>query len=157
MNAYSELYVNDIVETQGDMFLAIREELPNVDEKWFIERYMNSNIRRLLDHANPKFAAMPAPELILYFIEEECGNEYQKGDKWWGFLPQWVGLVYAFYQWKYNVPSARIIELLPTSEMEVMFQTLHQAGIETAVDKIHEVVLGKGACYRSIITKILSD
>jgi len=141
MCAYSEIYVDDIVETQGDVFLLIREELPGVDEKWFIERYMHSNIRRLLDHANPKFAGMPAPELILYFIEEECGNEYKRGDAWWGFLPRWVGEVYAFYQWKYDTPSSQIIEMLPLSEMEIMFPTLHQAGLDTAVDKIHEVML----------------
>jgi len=141
MCAYSEVYLNDIVETQGDMFLIVREELPGVDEKWFIERYMSSNIRRLLDHANPKFAAMPAPELILYFIEEECGNEYKRGEEWWGFLPQWAGEVYSFYQWKYNTPSSQLIEMLPLGEMENIYPTLHQTGLESAVDKIHEIVL----------------
>ena len=140
MSAYSEVYLDDIVETQGDMFLIIRDEFPNIDEKWFIEKYMRGNIRKLLDHANPKFAAMPAPELALYFIEEECGNEYQKGDIWWGFLPQWVGMVYAFYQWKYGIPSSEIIKILPLSEMEKMFPTLHQTGLESAVDKIYENV-----------------
>ena len=116
MSAYSEVYVEDIQVTQGRVFLNIRDELPGVDEKWFIEQYMRSDIRRLLDSANPKLAAKPSPELIHAFINRECGGEYRRGEQWGGFLPQWVGEIYSLYQWKFNVPSAELIELLPTND-----------------------------------------
>ena len=144
MAAYDEVYLSDIIELQGNIFLNIRDALPGVDEKWFIEQWMRSRIRKLLDHANPKFAAMPSHEAIQYFIEEEFAGSYKHGEEWGGFLPQWVGMIYAMYQWKYNVPGAQIIEALPLSEMEKMFPTLHQAGLETAVEKIHDV-LGRAA------------
>ena len=145
MSAYPNVYVEDIQITQGRVFLNIRDELPGADEKWFIEKYMRSNIRRLLDSANPKLAAKPSPELIHAFINRECGGEYQRGDEWWGFLPQWAGEIYSLYQWKFNVPSAKLIELLPLSDMERMYIPGHQMGWDAAVNKIHYVLISKNA------------
>ena len=142
MRAYSDLYLSDIMDLQGDMFLQIRDVLPGVDEKWFIEKWMRSRIRELLDNGSPKFAAMWPWEVILYFLEEELNSEYQRGPEWGGFLPEWVGLTYSYFQWRYNISSRLIIEMIPLSEMEIMFPTLHQAGLQTAAEKIHDDVLG---------------
>jgi hypothetical protein len=136
MQAYDEIYIPYIMRNQGKVFFYIREVLPNVDEKWFIEKYMKSRVRRLLDHANPKFAAMPPPELIYYFIHQENDGEYKRGEKWGGFLPQWVGMAYAMYQWRYNIPSGELIDILPLSEMERIYPALHQAGWDTVMEKI---------------------
>jgi len=140
MSAYNEVYVDDIQITQGRVFLNIREELPGVDEKWFIEKYMKSDIRRLLDRANLKLAAKPSPELIHAFINRECGGDYKRGKEWGGFLPQWAGEIYSLYQWKYETPSADLIEMLPLSEIERLFVPLHQAGWDAAVKKIHDII-----------------
>jgi len=143
MAAYNEMYVSKIKRNQGMVFFYVRDELPGVDEKWFIEKYMRSNIRRLLDSANPKLAAKPAPELITAFINRECGGEYKRGEEWGGFLPQWVGEIYALYQWQYETPSAELIELLPLSDMERMYIPGHQMGWDAAVKKIYSVVQAK--------------
>ena len=138
MYAYDDVYVSLIMHTQGRVFYLIRDELPGVDEKWFIEKYMRSDMRRLLDHANPKLAAMPAPELILNFINREQNGEYKRGEEWGGFLPQWVGTVYSLYQWTHNIPSAKLIEQLPLGQMERLYPALHQMGWDAAVKKIHD-------------------
>jgi hypothetical protein len=140
MPAYDGVYYDDIIVKQGQMFLDVRDELKGVDEKWFIEKYMRSHIRSLLDHANPKFAAMPSLELIDYFVREELGGKYRQGEEWGGFLPKWVGQVYGHYQWKYNVLSSRLIDLLPLSDMEKLFVPGHQMGWDAAVDKIHDLL-----------------
>ena len=139
--AYSDLYIADIEDAQGDIFLMIRDILPGVDEKWFVEAYMRSAIRDKLDRANPKYAAMPPEELILRFIEDECSGEYKRGEAWGGFIPEWAGRIYALYQWKYNVTSARLIDMLTLGDIERIFPALHQMGWEAALVKIHEVVL----------------
>jgi len=141
MGAYSELYVSSVMKAQGRMFIKIRDELPGVDEKWFIESYMSSKIRELIDGGNVKFVNSPSTELMLRFIEDECGGEYKRGGEWGGFLPGWAGNIYALYQWKYNVSSKTLIEMLPLSEIERIFNPLHQLGWEAAVDKIHDTVL----------------
>ena len=143
MSAYDELYVAKIKHTQGKMFFHIREEFPGADEKWFIKRYMKSDIRKFLDHANPKLAAKPAPELIHAFINRKCGGEYKRGEQWGGFLLQWVGEIYSLYQWKYEVPSAKLIDILPLSDMERMYIPGHQMGWDAAVKKIHDVLVNR--------------
>ena len=142
MKAYSELYLSDIVDNQGEAFLALRDELPSVDEKWFIEKYMQSHVRAMLDIGNIKFANMPSRELIKWFIEEECNNEYERGEQWGGFIPEWAGKIYAMYQWEHNVKSKDLIKILPLSKIEEVFPALHQASWSSAVDKIHGLVKG---------------
>ena len=142
----AELYYEDIIARQGRVFLWVRDELSGVDEKWFIENYMRSEMRRLLDNANPKFAAMSSPELIYWFVHFEQGGrfkEYKRGDTWGGFLPQWVGHMYAHYQWQYNVASDHLIDILPLSEMERIFPALHQTGWHVAAQKIHDEILSR--------------
>jgi hypothetical protein len=141
MVAYSEVYVPYIERNQGEVFTIIREQLPGVDEKWFAENYMCSNIRRLLDHANPKYAAMPPGELISRFIEDECNENYPKGEKWGGFIGEWAGRIYALYQWRYNIPSKELVSILSPDSIERVYPALHQMGWDSALEKIHEVVL----------------
>ena len=141
MPAYNDVYVASVMKAQGKLFLKIRDKLPGVDEKWFVEAYMQSTIRELLDDGNVKYVNAPANELMLRFIEDECGGEYNRGAQWGGFLPEWAGRIYALYQWKYETPSRDLIKVLPLDEVERVFPALHQAGWEAAVDKIHEFVL----------------
>jgi len=140
MTAYDELYVDCIMKTQGFLFLKVRDELPGVDEKWFIENYMKSDIRKLLDEANPKYSAMSSYDLIYYYNQFVLKGEYKKGGEWWGFLPQWAGMAYSLYQWKYNVPSAELIEIFTLSDMERVYPALHQMGWDAAIDRMREII-----------------
>lgn len=145
MVAYNELYIASVMDAQSDLFLGIRDKLQGVDEKWFIERFMRSHVRAMLDIGNPKYVNAPPTELMLRFIEDECGNDYERGDTWGGFLPGWVGKAYALYQWKYNVSSKDLIERFPLHDMERAFPALHQMGWDAAVDRIHDILLQRGA------------
>ena len=149
--AYDRIYLGDIVSKQGRLFLHIREVFPGIDEKWFIITFMKSNIRKMLDLGIPKYVGMTCIEWaheLFYEIgpgKPEDGifieADYRRGEEWGGFLPQWVGMIYALYQWKYNIPSSRIIDILTLDFMEGAFPVLHQAGTETAVEKIHEDIV----------------
>ena len=147
MHAFeAEYYYEDIIARQGRVFLDIRDELPGVDERWFINNYMRSDMRRLLDHANPKFAGMSSFGLINWFINFEQNGifkDYHRGEEWGGFLPGWVGHMYAHYQWQFNISSAQLIDILPLSVMEKIFPVLHQASWHVAAQKIYDEVLVK--------------
>lgn len=45
MGAYSEVYLQEIVETQGDLFENIRDYVPGIDVRNFIEVYMSGKTR----------------------------------------------------------------------------------------------------------------
>lgn len=140
MVAFDKVYIASVMRTQGNLFYIIRDKLPGVDEKKFIERYMRSSIRAMLDTGNPKYVNMPTRELLRRFVEDECEGYYDKGEEWGGFIPEWTGKVYALYQWKYNIKSRDLVELLPLSEIERVFPALHQLGWEAIVDKLHELL-----------------
>ena len=130
---YSWEYLDDICETQETMFMLIRDELQGVDEKWFIEAYMQSRVRLLLDSGNPILANRSASELIFTFIHEECEGRYERGDHWGGFLPGWTGYIYALYQWLYSKPSAELIVQFPLEVMERFWKPYHTICYEAAV------------------------
>ena len=140
MFAFDEVYIASVMRTQGSLFFIVRDKLPGVDEKQFIERYMRSRIRAMLDTGNPKYVNMPTRELLRRFVEDECEGNYDKGEEWGGFISEWAGKVYALYQWKYNIKSKDLIEVLPLSEMERVFPALHQLGWEAITDKLHEIL-----------------
>ena len=138
LHPYSWEYLDEICETQEELFMVIRDELQGGDEKWFIEAYMRSRVRLLLDRGNPILANRSARELIYTFIHEECGGVYERGDHWGGFLPGWCGYVYALYQWLYDKPSAELIELFPLEAMERFWVPYHTICYEAAVEKLYE-------------------
>lgn len=135
---YDFVYLNDICQTQEQLFMQIREELPNVDEVWFVEEYMRSRTRHLLDEGNPIMANRYPNELIYTFIHNERGGDYKRGNEWGGFLPGWVGYIYSLYQWVYNVPSSDLISIFPLDMMERFWQPFHTICYEAAVEKLHE-------------------
>ena len=49
MPAYSEAYLDEVVETQGRLFDYIAYKYPDMDTKEFIESYMNSKTRHYID------------------------------------------------------------------------------------------------------------
>ncbi len=148
-HAYERVYLSDICELQARMFELIREYITGVDEKWYIRRFMKSRCRELLDIGNFVWANKTPDELIDAFLIE-IDNKIVKGDSWGGFLPYWVGLMYSFYQWKYNTPSKEIIELLPLEDMERYFAVMHELGDEDAIDRLHAIAVGskKNKCRR---------
>lgn len=52
------------------------------------------------------------PRLLEYFTETEK-FEMKPGKALEGFLPDWMGEFYAYYQWYYNIPSAEVIQKIP--------------------------------------------
>jgi hypothetical protein len=151
MAAYDGHYVGMIKFAQGKLFLYLRKLFPGIDEKWFIEAFMKSEVRAMLDMAVPKYVGMSNVEWARELFYElgpgdpkegifvEC--EYKKADEWDSLIACWCGYIYAYYQWKYDVKSKKLIEILPLSEMERIYEPLHQMGWDAATDKIHEEVL----------------
>ena len=50
---------------------------------------------------------MDAKELWEYFKETEHYS-LKQGKAMEGFIPNWIGEFYAYYQWYYNIPSAEV-------------------------------------------------
>lgn len=137
MKAYSEVYLNDIVENQGKLFDYVAQTFPNHDTKDFIQTYMHSKTRKSIDEAQAYVNTMDAYELWEYFNQTE-NYTLKPGKAIEGFMPDWIGEFYAYFQWYYNVSSSKLIEEVPLEFLMKAYYGLHDLELELAVKKVGE-------------------
>ena len=105
MGAYSDAYLGEVVENQGKLFDYVAETFPDKDTEDFINAYMASKTRKYIDEAQAYVNTMDAEELWKYFTENE-DYHMKPGNAMSGFMPDWIGEFYAYYQWYYDLNSA---------------------------------------------------
>ena len=86
MRAYADVYLSDVVETQGKLFDFVAHNYPDKDTEDFINTYMSSKTRKDIDEAKAYVNTMDAKNLWEYFLETER-YELKPGKSLDGFLP----------------------------------------------------------------------
>ena len=135
MKAYPDVYLNDVVENQGKLFDLIAQQYPDMDTENFITTYMTSKTRKSIDESQAFVNTMDAKELWHYFTTTE-NFKLKPGESLKGFLPDWIGEFYAYYQWYYNIPSVEVIKKVPISFLKKAYLGLHDLDLELAVQKV---------------------
>lgn len=138
MQAYSDVYLNDVVENQGKLFDFVAQSFPDKDTVDFINAYMQSKTRKSIDEAKAYVNTMDARELWEYFSDTEQFS-LRNGEALKGFVPDWIGEFYAYYQWYYNIPSAEIVKKIPVDFLKKAYFGLHDLELSLAVQKVGEV------------------
>ena len=138
MKAYAEEYLNDVVENQGKLFDYVAQNFPDKDTEEFINFYMKSKTRKSIDEAQAYVNTMNANELWDYF-EKTDKYELKDGKALEGFLPDWIGEFYAYYQWYYNLPSSEVVKKVPLNFLIKAYSGLHDLELELAVKKVGKV------------------
>ena len=138
MRAYSEAYLNDVVENQGRLFDLVAQEYPDKDTEAFINAYMASRTRKSIDEAQAYVNTMDARELWAYFTRTD-NYPPKDGEAMGGFMPAWIGEFYAYYQWFYNLPSAELVKRIPVSFLKKAYAGLHDLELDLAVKKVGKV------------------
>lgn len=135
MYAYSEAYLQEVVETQGKLFDEIAEYTPGIDVDCFIRDYMMSKTRGYMDKGQVYVLTMDAYELWEYFYKTE---NYQPvmGEPMKGFMADWIGQFYAYFQWYYNISSKKVMEIVPLDFIKAAYYGLHDLELELAVKKV---------------------
>lgn len=137
MVAYAKDYLNDVVENQGKLFDFVAQSYPNMDTEDFINAYMNSKTRKNIDEAKAYVNTMDAKELWKYFKETD-GYSLKEGKALEGFMPDWIGEFYAYYQWYYNISSIETIKEVPLDFLKKAYYGLHDLELDLAVQKVRE-------------------
>ena len=135
MHAYSEAYLNDVVENQGKLFDYVAQTFPDKSTEDFIRSYMTGKTRKSIDEAQAYVSTMSATELWAYFLKTER-YELKDGKALRGFMPDWIGEFYAYYQWFYNIPSAQVLKNVPLDFLEKAYAGLHDLDLALAVEKV---------------------
>ena len=135
MPAYPEAYLNDVVENQGKLFDIVSQNYPDKDTLDFINTYMASKTRKSIDEAQAYVNTMSAPELWDYFCKTDS-FEPKNGKAIEGFMPDWIGEFYAYYQWYYNIPSSEVVKKVPMGFLKKAYFGLHDLELDLAVKKV---------------------
>ncbi|MGN0140837.1 MAG: hypothetical protein ACI4AD_01315 [Roseburia sp.] len=138
MAAYSKAYLDEVTENQGKLFDYVASNYPDMDTEDFIYSYMKSNTRKYVDEAQAFVCTMDAKDLWEYFRKTDR-YELKKGTALKGFLPDWIGEFYAYYQWKYGISSRRLIDKVPLDYLKKAYAGLHDLDLELAVKKVGEI------------------
>lgn len=137
MRAYSNDYLNDVVENQGKLFDFVAQNFFENDTEDFIKTYMQSKTRKSIDEAKAYVNTMSAKELWDYFTETE-NYVLKSGKAIEGFMPDWIGEFYAYYQWYYNIPSSEVLKKVPLEFLKKAYYGLHDLELDLAVQKVGE-------------------
>lgn len=135
MQAYPVDYLNDVVENQGKLFDLVAQDYPDMDTEDFISAYMVSKTRKNIDEAQAYVNTMSAQNLWEYFTETEKYS-LKPGKSMAGFMPDWIGEFYAYYQWYYNISSAEVIKKVPLDFLKKAYHGLHDLELSLAVQKV---------------------
>ena len=138
MGAYSDAYLGEVVENQGKLFDYVAETFPDKDTEDFINAYMASKTRKYIDEAQAYVNTMDAEELWKYFTENE-DYHMKPGNAMSGFMPDWIGEFYAYYQWYYDLPSAEVVRKIPVDILKKAYAGLHDLDLDLAVQKVGAV------------------
>ena len=138
MRAYPEAYLEDVVENQGKLFDFVAQTFNDKDTEDFINSYMRSKTRKSIDEAKAYVNTMDFKELLKYFFDTEQYS-LKQGKALQGFMPDWIGEFYAYYQWYYNLPSGEIVKKIPVDFLKKAYYGLHDLELELAVRKVGEV------------------
>ena len=135
MGAYSKAYLDEVIENQGKLFDYVAATYPDSDTEDFIHSYMKSNTRRYVDVAQAYVCTMDARDLWEYFLQTDR-YELKRGAALGGFVPDWIGEFYAYYQWHFNIPSSVVVEKIPPEYLKKAYAGLHDLDLELAVKKV---------------------
>lgn len=140
MRSYSIYYLDDVVENQGKLFDFVAQNFSDKDTEDFIKTYMQSKTRKSIDEAKAYVNTMSAKELWDYFTKTE-DYVLKPGKAMNGFMPDWIGEFYAYYQWYYNIPSSEVLKKVPLDFLKKAYYGLHDLELELAVKKVGEKLL----------------
>lgn len=139
MPSFAKAYLDQVVEEQGRLFDTFVQDYPNMDTAHFIHSYMKSKTRESIDLGMAYTCAMDAVDIWLYYTKTEHYTPIP-GASIPGFLPDWMGEFYAYYQWYYDIPSAKLIDILPIEYLTAVYPGFHDLDLELAVQKVHDCV-----------------
>lgn len=139
--AYNPVYLEELMYNVGELFADIQAYLPGIDVKWFINDFMHTELAYCaLDKGYPRQVNYAPGDFVRAYIKER-GLDYKTGDSWGGFLNVWVGQIYCYLVWYYNIPSKRIIQLVSLETIERVYPGTHDLDIDLAAKRIYDHII----------------
>ena len=137
IRAYSELYVEDAMQTLAETFDYVRG---GRQADMLLRDFIVSGVAEQFGRGNPYYVNMPS-QVLFEEITRECPPrkraQFEKSPEYW------CGFVLAYYQWFTGLGFEQIGRRLPPSRILEMYHPLHEAEVDKFVDVANSVVFHK--------------
>ena len=138
--AYDKAYLYSNQELHR---LLYRDFLENEQYDFFslIDAYMQtSEIRAKMDVGNWSALNKGDKQLLNSIDYSVCAPRLSNQERRVDItMARWMADIYCLFQWKYNILSKEINNLLPAQELCRIFNPLHEASLDNACDKIANI------------------
>lgn len=88
-----------------------------------------------MDMGNPMYLNK-TPKQIMEELDIRIQNDCEISEKCDEFILEWMADIYVYMQWKYDLPSAEIIEKTTPESLYQKYYPLHETSIENGVRKL---------------------
>lgn len=105
-----------------------------------IRRYMECEYREYMDMGNP-FYLNKSPKQILGSFGVVIDPNKGISGAYDEFVMEWMADIYTCMQWKYAIPSARLVKEIPPERLYTMYHPLHEASLENGMEKLVRICL----------------
>lgn len=140
IHAYQEMYLNSAMTALGDAFdYAVNTcGMLGID---FVKCFLASSISKRLENGEPQYlVGKTGAEIVHDIIEETKGETIESApfDSMQRSPEYWIGWAVAYYQWYSGRPYSEIFSSFEYGDIEVAYNTLHEADISKFVDVVDE-------------------
>ena len=96
---------------------------------------MECEYRMYMDMGNPLYLNK-TPKQILGKLGISIKPDVEKSREYDEFILEWMADIYTCMQWKYNISSKKLVNLIQPEELYHMNFPLHEASLDNGMEKI---------------------
>ena len=135
MEVFSKAYLEEVIENQGKLLEYAQDHCPGMDIEDFIDQYMKSRTRSLIDEGQAYVSTMDAESLFDYFLKNDK-YELKQGKEAGGFAPDWIGQVLCFvFNGRTGCQAKKLSGFYRWKFMFEGYPGLHDLDLQVAVQK----------------------
>ena len=93
-----------------------------------------------MDTGNPLYLNK-TPKQILSELGVRADTKKNISEQYDEFIFEWMADIYTCMQWKYNIPSAEIVDAITPKKLYEIYYPLHEASLENGIEKLMKIYL----------------
>jgi hypothetical protein len=135
MKRFPKVYLDDVADCQSVLFILVNKSGYNFVD--FINFYMKSKLRHLIDDGQAVYCNYLGTELLDFLKEKEKLDKHVKksNDIVDEFKAEWIGYFYALSQWYSGIESKDLLDYIDPDELLAKYNVLHDMDILIAIQK----------------------
>ena len=138
--AYDEIYLNDICKVTRTVFSRFIDSGKNFFA--YVDKYMTlSEIRKKMDMGNWSALNKGSNQIFNSVDADDIPSDTNENID--TMISDWIADIYVTLQWKYDISSSKISQLLPSHTLYQHFSPMHEASIEVGCDKLYAKYIEK--------------